>query len=55
MALRRAIDFRKNRIPKFFAYFERALGANKIDERGKYFAGERLSVADIAVWQVLDG
>ena len=49
------MDFRKNRIPKFFGYFERALEANDSLGRGRYFVGDKASIADVTVWQVLDG
>ena len=51
-SLKKAKDVRENRIPKFLSYFERTLKWNK---NGKYLVGERLSYADLTVWQVLDG
>jgi len=53
-ALRKAIDFRKNRIPKFFGYFERVLTGNKAG-KGKYLVGDELTYADTTLWQVVDG
>lgn len=56
-ALRKATDVRENRLPKFLGYFE----ANpKFNEKngggaGKYLVGDRLTFADLVVWQVLDG
>jgi len=53
-ALRRSIDFRDNRLPKYLSYFERLLKANE-DGEGKYLIGDSLSYADTTVWQVVDG
>jgi glutathione S-transferase len=53
-ALRKTIDFRENRIPKFFGYFERVLTGNKAGA-GKYLVGEKLTYADTTLWQVVDG
>ncbi|QDS74079.1 hypothetical protein FKW77_009517 [Venturia effusa] len=53
-ALKKATDFRENRIPKFFGYFERVLKGNESGE-GKYLVGARLTCADTTLWQVLDG
>ncbi|KAF2092322.1 glutathione S-transferase, partial [Saccharata proteae CBS 121410] len=56
-ALRRATDFRENRLPKFLSYFERLLKGNEEGGKGKgrYLVGEGLTVADTTFWQVLDG
>lgn len=55
-SLRKAKDFRDNRIPKFFGYFERVLSGNeKNGGQGKYLVGDRLTYADTTFWQVLDG
>ncbi|OJD36217.1 glutathione s-transferase [Diplodia corticola] len=54
-AARRAVDFRENRIPKFFGYFERTLKGNEGLGKGKYLVGDKLSHADTTVWQVIDG
>lgn len=51
----KAADFRKNRIPKFFSYFERILKGNEAAGKGKYLVGEKLSYADTTLWQVVDG
>jgi glutathione S-transferase len=53
-ALRKSIDFRKNRIPKFFGYFERVLTGNEASN-GKYLVGNKLTYADTTLWQVVDG
>ncbi|MCJ1328883.1 hypothetical protein MMC10_005560 [Thelotrema lepadinum] len=54
-ALKKAKDFRENRIPKFFSYFERVLKGNEKDGKGQYLVGDKLTYADTTVWQVLDG
>lgn len=56
-SLRKAEDFRKNRMPKFFSYFERALKGNKerTGGEGGYLVGDKLTYADTTVWQLLDG
>lgn len=51
----RAADFRENRIPKFFSYFERNLKSNEGSGQGKYLVGSKLTYADTTLWQVLDG
>ncbi|KJX97397.1 glutathione s-transferase like protein [Zymoseptoria brevis] len=51
-SLLKAKDVRENRIPKFLSYFERVLKGNG---GGKYLVGERVTTADVVVWQVLDG
>lgn len=53
-ALKKASDVRETRIPKFLSYFERTLKGNA-DGKGKYLVGKGLTVADLAVWQVLEG
>lgn len=56
-SLRKAEDFRKSRIPKFFSYFERILQGNQEwgNGQGKYLVGDKLTYADTTVWQVVDG
>ncbi|PSK60256.1 hypothetical protein B9Z65_1154 [Elsinoe australis] len=54
-AMTRAADFRENRIPKFFSYFERNLKSNEGSGQGKYLVGSKLTYADTTLWQVLDG
>ncbi|KAG9947401.1 glutathione S-transferase, partial [Aureobasidium melanogenum] len=54
-ALKKATDFRENRLPKFFSYFERVLKHNKPSGQGKHLVGESLTYADLALWQVIDG
>jgi len=52
-ALRRAEDFRKLRLPKFFGYFERVLRENPAGE-GR-FVGTDLSYVDLSMFQVMTG
>jgi glutathione S-transferase len=48
---RRAQDFRGNRAPKFFRWFDRVLEAG----RGPFLAGRQLSYADLSLFQIVDG
>jgi glutathione S-transferase len=50
-ARRRTKNFRTERVPKFLGYFEQALAANG----GRYMAGNRLSYADLSIFQLIDG
>ncbi|KAH8114107.1 glutathione S-transferase P subunit [Phellopilus nigrolimitatus] len=50
----RARDFRTARLPKFFAHFERALGANK-EGGGEWLVGPRLTYADLMLFHLVDG
>lgn len=52
-AKRRAADFTRHRIPKFFDYFERIL--REPQRRGGYLAASRLSYADLSMFQVIEG
>lgn len=54
-ALTKAMDFREERVPKFFGYFERVLKGNEKEGEGKYLVGEKLSYADTTLWHVLNG
>jgi len=54
-ALEKAKDFRENRVPKFLSYFARTLKWNHDVGKGKYLVGDRLTYADLTVWQVVDG
>lgn len=49
-ALRRAEDFRANRIPKYLTFFERALA-----HRGPWLNGEAWSYADLSLFQLIEG
>lgn len=53
-ALRKAKDFRANRLSKYFSYFERILKGNK-QGANRYLVGAKLSHADTTLWQVIDG
>jgi glutathione S-transferase len=50
-AARRAGDFRAQRAPKFFGYFERVL----TESGGPYLCGRRVSYADLSLFQVVEG
>jgi glutathione S-transferase len=52
-AARRATDFRRERIPKYLAWFEAVLARNPSGE--KYLVGGRLSYADLSVFQLVEG
>jgi glutathione S-transferase len=52
-ARRRAKDFLRNRVPKFFGYFERVIGRNRAGGPG--MAGRQLSYADLSLAQVIAG
>ncbi|WP_156680241.1 glutathione S-transferase family protein [Sphingomonas profundi] len=49
-ALRRATEFREERIPKYLRYFERALL-----HHGPWLAGDRWSYADLSLFQLVEG
>jgi glutathione S-transferase len=51
-ARRRAADFLAARVPKYFDYFEGVLASAR---RGGYFAGARVSYADLSMFQVMAG
>ncbi|KAI0196938.1 hypothetical protein F4808DRAFT_452624 [Astrocystis sublimbata] len=53
-AKRRAGDFVKNRLPKFLGYFQRVLTGQASGD-GPWLYGGRVSVADLVLFQVLDG
>jgi glutathione S-transferase len=52
-AKRRAADFVKNRLPKFFRYFERVLTSNPSGP--VHLVGARLTYADLSLFQVVAG
>ena len=52
-ALRRAADFRAQRLPKFLGYFERLLGINPAGDR--HLVGRSLSYVDLSLFQVIAG
>jgi glutathione S-transferase len=56
-AARRALDFRKTRLPKFLAWFEAVLRRNPRNEASAmpHLVGARLSYADLSLFQWVDG
>ncbi|HEY0939001.1 MAG TPA: glutathione S-transferase family protein [Steroidobacter sp.] len=52
-AKRRAKDFRENRIPKFFNYFEKVLTRNRT--AGTWLVGNRVTYADLSLAQAVAG
>jgi glutathione S-transferase len=56
-ALRRAEDFRRNRLPKFLGWFEAVLARNAGNERRAVprLVGGRSSYADLSLFQLVDG
>jgi glutathione S-transferase len=56
-ALRRALDFRKTRLPKFLAWFEAVLQHNprNAGHAMAHLVGGRLSYADLSLFQVVSG
>ena len=50
-AARRAEDFREQRAPKYFGYFERVLSSSG----GPYLTGRRATYADLSLFQVVEG
>lgn len=53
-ALLRAVDYRRNRLPKYLSYFERILQGES-SEVGTYLYGGNLSYADLVLFHTLDG
>ena len=51
-AKRRAADFVKNRVPKYFGYFDDVIARNR---GSKYLAGKRLTYADLSLFQIVAG
>ncbi|WHZ11641.1 MAG: Glutathione S-transferase [Burkholderiaceae bacterium] len=60
-ALRRAQDFRRQRLPKFLQWFEAVLARNPRNAgrlaagRALHLVGARLSYADLSLFQLVDG
>ena len=52
-ALRRSADFRNERLPKFFGYFEDLLVSNPAGDR--HLVGRSLSYVDLSLFQVIAG
>jgi len=53
-AKKKAEDYIANRLPKFLGYFERVL-SGEASGGGEFLYGGRLTAADLALWQCLDG
>ena len=53
VARRRAVDFRKSRMPKFLGYFERVLERHSSGDR--FLAGRQRSYADLSLFQTVAG
>jgi len=53
-AARRAESFRRERIPMFLGYLDRALDSNRAG-RGRWLAGRGLSYPDLSAFQVISG
>lgn len=56
-AMRCAAHFRKERLPKFLAWFEAVLARNPRNtaDRGPHLVGARLSYADLSLFQLVEG
>ena len=56
-ALRRAVDFRGNRLPKFTAWFEAVLQRNPSNKGSgmPHLVGGRLSYVDLSLFQIVEG
>jgi glutathione S-transferase len=56
-ALRRSVDFRTNRLPKFMSWFEAVLERNPRNAREgmPHMVGARLSYADLSLFQLVEG
>lgn len=50
-AARRAGDFRANRIPEYFAWFDHVIGRSG----GRYLVGETATYADLSLFQLVAG
>ncbi|KAJ9649907.1 hypothetical protein H2198_010772 [Neophaeococcomyces mojaviensis] len=53
-ATKKARDYRENRLPKFFGYFERVLSGDA-SKGGEYLYGGQLTYADLVLFQTMDG
>lgn len=52
--IKRAKDYRANRLPKFLGYFERVL-SGEASKGGEWLYGGATSYADLVLFQCLDG
>jgi glutathione S-transferase len=52
-ARRRAAEFRKHRVPKFFGYFERVIERNDCAEG--WMVGDETTYVDLSMFQVIEG
>jgi len=52
-ALRRAAEFRNNRLPKFLGWFETILSRNSAN--GAHLVGNAVTYADLSLFQVVEG
>jgi len=52
-AKRRADEFRKRRVPKFFGYFERVIERNNANEG--WLVGDETTYVDLSAFQVVEG
>lgn len=52
-ASRRAKEFREQRVPKFFGYFERVLTHNPAGDQ--FLVGDKLTYADLSLFQIVAG
>ncbi len=52
-ALRKTEDFRANRAPKFFGYFDRIMESNKAGD--SWLVGDKLTYADLSLYQIVAG
>jgi len=53
-ALKKAADYRQNRLPKFLGYFERVLSGTA-SKGGEWLYGGQFTYADLVLFQTLDG
>lgn len=53
-ALKKAKDYRENRLPKFLSYFQRVL-KGEASQGGEYLYGGKLTYADLVLFQTIDG
>jgi glutathione S-transferase len=52
-AQKRTAEFRKHRVPKFFAYFERVIERN--DRSSEWMVGDETTYVDLSMFQVIEG